>query len=244
MEINAQQDIREITYFPTESHLYYGKNSYAEASNIERFFTELKEWSMIYRNGVMVNEDYNAIFVKHFKEAYSDIEQSSKFISLPMDVTVTRYDCDLTPYIHNMNELYDNVLPLAITSFTPVLDSNEEVVYISGRAADLLRDFIEEPMHKTIEKDGRDIKVEKEYEEISEEDWAERKKRVFMIREYVPANRSHWGELWYFLSYPQITSFIVGNDGYFISIDYMTYYGIRYYVPWQGEPEEIGRWIQ
>ena len=41
-ETSAQQDISKITCFPTERHLYYGKNSSAETSNIERFFNELK----------------------------------------------------------------------------------------------------------------------------------------------------------------------------------------------------------
>ena len=88
-EIHAQQDISNITCFPTERSLDYG--------NIDNFFTELKEWSKLYRNGVVVNEDYNAIFVKHFKEAYMKEEQNSKFISLPMSVTVIKFDCDLRP---------------------------------------------------------------------------------------------------------------------------------------------------
>ena len=229
-EIHAQQDISNITCFPTERSLDYG--------NIDNFFTELKEWSKLYRNGVVVNEDYNAIFVKHFKEEYMAKEQPSRFISLPMTVEVTRYDYDLKPYADKI--LGKKVLPVAITSFTPVLDSDEEVVYISEKAEKLLSDFLEEPAHKVIKTDGTSFK---DYRKVSEKDWMELRKRIALIEEYVPTSISHWDEFWYFLSYPQITSFIVGNDGYIINIGRMTYYGDIYFVPWDGEPEVINTWI-
>ena len=243
----SQSDLSHITFFPTWGRLYYEnnfENIYGETSNIERFFDELKGWSKIYKDGVLVHKRYNAIFVKHFKEAYMKEEQNSKFISLPMSVTVIKFDCDLRPYIHNKNELYKNVLPASITSFTPVLDSDRDVVYISDEADKLLIDFIEEPKYKTVKEDGEYFKVEKDYEEITEADCDEMRQRREMIEEYVPAKMTHWGETWHFMSYPQITSFIVGKDGYIISIDDMTYSGTEYFVPWKGKPVEIYSWIQ
>lgn len=65
-----------------------------------------------------------------------------------------------------------------------------------------------------------------------------------MILEYIHAEQTHWGESWLFMSYPQITSFVVGKDGYIIDIGAMTYSGTIYFVPWNGKPIEIGSWIQ
>lgn len=246
-EAYAQKDLSHIAFFPAWGDLYYDsdhKNQYGETSNIERFFDELKEWSKLYRNGVEVNEDYNAIFVKHFKEYYSKEKERSKFISLPMDVQVIKYDCDLRDYIHKEYELFANVLPVSITSFTPVIDSDKDVVYISEEAEELLNHFITEPMYETVRKSGR-TKIEKDDEKITEADNAELMKRVNMVWEYVPAGVTYtlWGESWHFLSFPQILSLIVGNDGYIINIGQMASYGTTYFVPWGGEPEEIDSWI-
>lgn len=244
----AQSEISKIAFFPSWDKLYYYsnyKNQFGETSNIERFFTELKEWSKIFKEGVVVHQEYNAIFVKHFTESYMDImEQHSKFISLPMRVKVTKYDCDLMPFIYKQSELYDNILPVSIQYFTPVLDSDRDVVYISEKAEKLLIDFIEEPKNKTGKKEGGVFKVKKAHVRITQKDYDEMRKRMEMIEEYIPAQITHWGETWYFMSYPQITSFIVGKDGYIISIDRLSYWGTEYFVPWEGEPVEISSWIQ
>lgn len=244
----AQSEISKIAFFPSWDKLYYYsnyKNQFGETSNIERFFTELKEWSKIFKEGVVVHQEYNAIFVKHFTESYMDImEQHSKFISLPMRVKVTKYDCDLMPFIYKQSELYDNILPVSIQYFTPVLDSDRDVVYISEKAEKLLIDFIEEPENKTKKKDGDVLKVKKAHVKITRKDYDEMRKRMEMIEEYIPAQKTHWGETWFFMSYPQITSFIVGKDGYIISIDHLSFSGTEYFVPWEGEPVEISSWIQ
>ena len=73
--------------------------------------------------------------------------------------------------------------------------------------------------------------------------------RIGNTEAYAQKDLSHiaffpaWGESWHFLSFPQILSLIVGNDGYIINIGQMASYGTTYFVPWGGEPEEIDSWI-
>ena len=43
----------------------------------------------------------------------------------------------MRPYIHKRDNLFRDVLPASITSFTPVIDSDKDVVYISEEAEKL-----------------------------------------------------------------------------------------------------------
>lgn len=118
------------------------------------------------------------IVPKHFTEEYEKHKRHQQFISLPMSVEVKKYDCDLRPYIHKRSELVTYVMPASITYFTPVLDSEKDVVYVSEKAKKLLIDFIEaSSAYETIKEGGKDVRIRKTCEEMTEKDWDDYSKR-------------------------------------------------------------------
>ena len=92
--------------------------------------------------------------------------------------------------------------------------------------------------------DERDYTFSIRKEEITDEDWEEVIKRRDMIGKYVPTIAAHWGDGWYFTSYPLIRTIIVGEDGYYIEWSNANYSGQEYFVPWDGDPIDLGWWIQ
>jgi hypothetical protein len=101
--------------------------------------------------------------------------------------------------------------------------------------------FIDEPKMMF---DERDYTFSIRKEEITDEDWEEVIKRRDMIGKYVPTIVAHWGNGWYFTSYPLIRRIIVGDDGYYIEWSNANYSGQEFFVPWNAEPIDLGGWIQ
>ena len=222
--LKAQDDSSSIINFPQWGRLYYdlrwpnGKeltNKYGERSNIERFFSEWESWSKLIANGALPN-DYNNIFKRHFIEARDGKEEKSKYIALPIRIKVIKN-----------NE--------SISFFTPVVESDKPVLYLTPEVEQLLSSFIEEPLMK-------DEYTKKE--NVLEEDWEELRKRRDMINEYVPTQVAHWGDGWYFTSYPLVNLIIIGTDGYSISLSNANYYGTDLFVPWGKDPIVTSEWIQ
>lgn len=65
-----------------------------------------------------------------------------------------------------------------------------------------------------------------------------------MIREYIPAELAHWGDGWYYSSYPLFDTIYVGEDGYYVSLSDADYSGFRLFVTWRGEEQLVVRWFQ
>ena len=222
--LKAQEDSSSIISFPQWGRLYYdlrwpnGKeltNKYGERSNIERFFSEWESWSKLIAKGALPN-DFNDIFKRHFIEARDGRESESKYIALPIRIKVIKN-----------NE--------SISFFTPVVESDKPVLYLIPEAEQLLSSFIEEPLMK----DEFNKK-----ETVSEEDWEELRKRRDIINEYVPTQVAHWGNGWYFTSYPLVDYIIIKNDGYSISLSDANYSGTVLFVPWGKDPIVTSEWIQ
>ena len=70
------------------------------------------------------------------------------------------------------------------------------------------------------------------------------RKRRDMINEYVPTQVAHWGDGWYFTSYPLVNLIIIGTDGYSISLSNANYSGTDLFVPWGKDPIVTSEWIQ
>ena len=222
--LKAQEDSSSIISFPQWGRLYYdlrwpnGKeltNKYGERSNIERFFSEWESWSKLIAKGALPN-DFNDIFKRHFIEARDGRESESKYIALPIRIKVIKN-----------NE--------SISFFTPVVESDKHVLYLIPEAEQLLSSFIEAPLMK----DEFNKK-----ETVSEEDWEELRKRRDIINEYVPTQVAHWGNGWYFTSYPLVDYIIIKNDGYSISLSDANYSGTVLFVPWGKDPIVTSEWIQ
>lgn len=222
----AQTDYLRITRFPTISQLCYD-SILSETSNIPRFFEEWAEWSKLVSKGVS-DSRYNEIFVRYFREYYGKEEdkRDCKYIALPERIKVIKYNCKIYP------DSLMTGLPESISYFIPKIELERPVVYLTPEVTDILDSFIDAPVR------------DKNYESVSEDDWAERWKRMDMIREYIPAELAHWGDGWYYSSYPLFDTIYVGEDGYYVSLSDADYSGFRLFVTWSGEEQLVVRWFQ
>ena len=232
--------------------IYYGEepdDNIGAHYSLEDFFAWTKEASDLFRAGVQVNEEYNKIFVRHFdveRARKSNRQYNIKYIALPMLVKVYRYDFDIRPLVSNWPEAGSIAKPSAVTYFTPVLEGEEDVLYVSEMTEDLLTTFIEEPFCVLTPYQDNKLRFERRKKpkaEVTEEDRKERDRRLDMVRKYVPAYRSYYGGFWWYLSTPQILEFAVGKDGYYIDVQSLAGTGKYYFTPWGGEPEFLGEWI-
>ena len=260
---SAQVPYERIVSFPSMRHLYYDRktpNIYGERSNISLFFSEWEGWSELIKKGAAPSE-YNSIFQKHFLEESPQRESDAKYLSLPIRVKVIKYNCSIHPDSFKVSDesdsghddveiaiepsypynLMKNRMAESISYFTPVIESDKKVLYLSPEAQEILSAFIDEPT-KTL--DEKDFTYSVRKKEITDDDWKEVRKRRDMIRKYVPTIAAHWGDGWYFTSYPLIRTIIVGEDGYYIEWSNANYSGQEYFVPWDGAPVDLGWWIQ
>ena len=143
----------------------------------------------------------------------------AKYISLPLNVKVIKYNGSIHPDSFKVSDdtsypydLMKSRMPESISYFTPIIESDKKVLYLSPEAQELLSSFIDEPKMMF---DERDYTFSIRKEEITDEDWEEVIKRRDMIGKYVPTIVAHWGNGWYFTSYPLIRRIIVGDDGYY-----------------------------
>ena len=244
----AQVSAGRVISFPSWKTLYYDSkytNIYGEKSNINMFFSEWEEWSQLIKKGAAPSE-YNAIFNRHFSEYNRTKECDAKYLSLPLRVKVIKYDCNIHPdsikVIKNytlMSSLMESIMPESISYFTPVLESEKKVLYLSPEAEKVLAAFLDEPLR--VIQDGAPPGLIKK---VSDKDWEETNKRCNMLEKYIPTIIGHWGRSWYFTSYPQIDTIIVGKDGYYIECNDANYSGQRLFVPWGEDPIDMGWWIQ
>ena len=164
-----------------------------------------------------------------------------------MLVKVYRYDFDIRPLVADRLPSAGSIAkPSAVTYFTPVLEGEEDVLYVSEMTEDLLTAFIEEPYCVLTPYQDNKLRFERRKKpkaEVTEEDRKERDRRLDMVRKYVPAYRSYYGGFWWYLSTPQILEFAVGKDGYYIDVQSLAGTGKYYFTPWGGEPEFLGEWI-
>ena len=246
---NAQVPYESIVSFPSWHHLYYDSvipNIYGEHSNIDLFFSEWEEWSGLIKEGAVPCE-YNSIFQKHFLEERPKRVSVAKYLTLPLRVKVIKYNGNIHPdSIKGSDNSYSydlikNRKPESISFFTPVIETDKKVLYLSPEVQKILSAFIDEPC-KVLDKKDETFSVMKE--EITEEDWKEVRKRRDMIGQYVPTIVAHWGDGWYFTSYPLIGTIIVGDDGYYIEWSDANYSGQEYFVPRDADPIQLGWWIQ
>ena len=248
LEASAQVPVEHVVLFPSWHHLYYDSktaNIYGEHSNIDIFFTEWEEWSALISKGLGSNE-YNDIFKRHFCENNTKKKNDSKYISLPLSIEVVKYNCNINPdsikvqdHYSLIQSLINSKRPESISIFTPKIESDKKVLYLSKEAQDVLTAFLDEPT--MVFSPGAPPATK---QEITEEDWAEVRKRRDMIGKYIPTIVAHWGDGWYFTSYPLINRIIVGNDGYYIDLSDANYNGELLFVPWDLEPIVLEEWIQ
>ena len=246
----AQGPFESVVAFPSWHHLYYDSknpNIYGEHSNIDRFFSEWEEWSELIKKGTVPNE-YNSIFQKHFLEESSQQASDARFLSLPLRVEVVKYKGKIHPDSVKVADgpsypydLMKSRMPESVSYFTPIIESDKKVLYLSPEVQEILSAFLDEPTKMLNEKD---LTLSVRKKEIADEDWKEVYKRRDMIRKYVPTIVAHWGDGWYFTSYPLIRRIIVGDDGYYIEWSYANYSGQEYFVPRDGDPIDLGWWIQ
>ena len=205
------------------------KDSLNQEKNLENYFYEVKKSSNTFQNEIIVNEEYNKIFLRHFNEE-RDKNNGSKYVTLPMKIKVQKYDCDIRPFYEDENITIPP--PDSIIFFTPFLEGEENVLYMSPKTEEFLSSFIIGEADNS-NKTNRSTYIT---EDISQ--------RMEKVREYIPVFWTHWSESLFFLSYPQILEFTVGKDGYCININLLSYYGNVYFVPWNKDPELIYEWIQ
>ena len=245
----AQVPFERIVSFPSWHHLYYDSkipNIYGEHSNIDLFFSEWEEWSELIKKGAVPSE-YNSIFQKHFGEENPQKISDAKYISLPISVKVIKYNGNIRPEIKGSDDalypqdLIKNRMPESISYFTPIIESDKKVLYLSPEAQELLSAFIDEP-EMTFDERNFTFSVRKK--EITDEDREEERKRRDMIGKYLPTKIAHWANGWYFTSYPLIRTIIVWDDGYYIELSDANYSWQKYFVPWDADPIDLGYWIQ
>lgn len=245
LSLNAQVPTDKGVSFPSFHKLCYDTetgDAHSGRSNIDRFFAEWESWSGLIANG-STGKEYNEIFKKHFSENNAREKRDSKYLSLPLMVKVIRYDSNIHPdsikvkdYTSILSCLMNSRKPESISYFTPVIESDKKVLYLLPEAVDMLTAFIQEPetisaKNETAHTDKQDIRDEV-------------RKRRDMIREYLPAVIAHWGDGWYFTSYPLIECIIVGNDGYYIGLNDANYSGEQLFVPYEKEPMVLWEWLQ
>ena len=156
-----------------------------------------------------------------------------------MLVKVYRYDFDIRPLVSNWPEAGSIAKPSAVTYFTPVLEGEEDVLYVSEMTEDLLTTFIEEPFCVLTPYQDNKLRFErkkKPWAEVTEEDRKERKRRLDMVWKYIPAFNPGYSSVMCYLTNPRILEFAVGKDGY-----YLCSFGTGIiFGPWNGEPELLG----
>ena len=99
LNANAQVPFERVVSFPSWHHLYYDSkipNIYGELSNIDLFFSEWEEWSELIKKGTVPSE-FNSIFQKHFLEESQQRASDAKYISLPLNVKVIKYNGSIHP---------------------------------------------------------------------------------------------------------------------------------------------------
>lgn len=238
----AQTDQSRITDFPRWHNLRYEKTN-----DIPRFFSEWEEWSKLIAKGAQ-GIQYNDIFAKFFLKYHSERDTVSgnpdtcKYIAIPYTVKVVKFNCEIHPdklsarfpEVHDcIYTLSKEVLPESISYFTPRIEIEKPVLYLIPEAEKLLATFLDAP------------KESKEVHEITDEEREEReKRRRSMINEYVPALSAHWGDRWFFSSYPLFGTIYVGQDGYYVNISNANYSGFEIFVTWSGEETMVKDWIQ
>lgn len=251
LNADAQVPSEHVVTFPHWDHLYYDSktpNIYGENSNIDMFFSEWEEWSLMVANGAAPSE-YNSIFTKHFLKEHRKKRSKAKYLSVPLFVKVIKYNYSLNPdsikdlesFFHS-NHWKKNKLPDSISYFTPIIKSNKKVLYLLPEAEELLSAFINEPTMTPFDSETFRPLVRKD--EITEEEWEELRKRRDMIGQYVPTVVAHWGNKWFFSSYPLIRSIVVWDDGYYIEWSYADYSGQACFVPLDGDPIVFESWVQ
>ena len=243
LNLDAQVSPKDAVNFPSGYGIYYEHESRLllsllplyerpQFSNIdfEKFFAEWEQWSELVAKGAVVSE-YNDIFIKHFCKNNPQDEHGSKYLTLPLQVKVIKYDCNInyetytTPFA---DSLKTSATPESIMYFTPVIKSDKKVLYMNRELETILAGYLAEP--------GKDAREETG-------------KRYKMIGEYIPTTIAHWGNGWFFLSYPNIHEIVVTNSGYYIELVDADYYGTCYFIPWDMKPSDneplyIGYWAQ
>ena len=243
LNLDAQVPPKNAVCFPSRYGIYYEHESRLllsllpryerpQFSNIdfEKFFAEWEQWSELVAKGAVVSE-YNDIFIKHFCENNPQDEHDPKYLTLPLQVKVIKYDCninyktDTTPFA---DSLKTSATPESIMYFTPVIKSDKKVLYMNRELETILAGYLAEP--------GKDASEETD-------------KRLKMIGEYIPTTIAHWGNGWFFLSYPNIHEIVVTNSGYYIELVDADYYGTCYFIPWDMKPSDneplyFGYWAQ
>lgn len=243
----AQPEISSIKNFPDWQRLYCNhgvKNKDGDTTNLHHFFNEWAEWSKLISKGAP-DSQYNAIFTRFFRKYYGKAntmfggDRDCKYIALPYTIRVEKFNCNIHPdslsKIHRdvASVLNDRIMPESITYFTPKIELDKPVLYITPKVTDLLDSFIEEP------------RKAKDYDSITEEDWEESRNRRDMIRDYVPAVIAHiFSEGYYYSSYPLIERIYVGNDGYYVHFSDANYSGEEVFVTSSGKVIEVAFWVQ
>lgn len=243
LNLDAQVSPKDAVNFPSGYGIYYEHESRLllsllphyerpQFSNIdfEKFFAKWEQWSELVAKGAVVCE-YNDIFIKHFCENNPQNEHGPKYLTLPLQVKVIKYDCNInyetypTPFA---DSLKTSATPESIMYFTPVIKSDKKVLYMNRELETILAGYLAEP--------GKDASEETD-------------KRLKMIGEYIPTTIAHWGNGWFFLSYPNIHEIVVTNSGYYIELVDADYYGTCYFIPWDMKPSDneplyFGYWAQ
>lgn len=238
LNLDAQVSPKDAVYFPSSYDIYYEhdsrlllgllpRNERPKFSNIdfEKFFAKWEGWSELVAKGAVISE-YNDIFIKHFCANNPQRQEDSKYLTLPLNVKVIKYDCNINPdpdRIPYSDSLKMNLKPESITYFTPVIKADKKVLYMNRELDTILSGYLAEP--------GKDAREETG-------------KRYKMIGEYIPTTIAHWGNGWFFLSYPNIHEIIITNSGYYIELADADYSGDLFFVPWNKEPLHLGMWLQ
>ena len=243
LNLDAQVSPKDAVNFPSGYGIYYEHESRLllsllplyerpQFSNIdfEKFFAKWEQWSELVAKGAVVSE-YNDIFIKHFCKNNPQDEHGSKYLTLPLQVKVIKYDCNINYETYPKpfaDSLKTSATPESIMYFTPVIKSDKKVLYMNRELETILAGYLAEP--------GKDASEETD-------------KRLKMIGEYIPTTIAHWGNGWFFLSYPNIHEIVVTNSGYYIELVDADYYGTCYFIPWDMKPSDneplyIGYWAQ
>lgn len=205
-----------------------------DPESIEKFIRDFSRLSDIIRKDVVVNEEFNAIFARHFTETYQERRSTSsplvlqtEYELLPLYVTAIKYDCNICPILRDGNgkefptdieNIVRNIEPVSVIFFTPVIDIDKKVLYLTPNAERSLTYF------------------------IMSDDREKKQKRIKMLQKYIPVAPVPMSDCLNFLSLPLIPVIITGNDGYWFESS-TTWCGEYFFVPWGGDPIKIGEWI-
>ena len=250
IKAGAQVPFEQIKSFQNRCHLLFESetaDTLGVHSNIDKFFTEWEEWSERI-NKRAIPSGYNSIFQKHFLEN-GPANDGAKYLVLPLNVKVIKYKGCINPdslpdsLSGRFGTLYPEDLSKcrmidSISIFTPVVENGKKVLYLSPEIQGNLTAFIGESILLTHDKSRFPLFDRKKG--ITNEDWEEEYKRRELIRKYVPTSLAYYG--YYFTTSPLIREIIVGDDGYYIELDYSVF-GKCYYVPWDSDPILYAEWI-